>query len=803
VAFNIELTSATTVDTVVDYAAIPGVGIPNGKVYLDASDFGGTLPFGSATIPAGFTSTAISIDVPNSAIGSATDEWLMLSIDPPAGNAIFDPTAQIDILNGTTVAGTLASPAIELLPSTATEPTEFQPELTQVASAYIISLGNVVMGASASPLEFAVANNASMPGDDLQGTITSSTGDGFYEYGTALPATIAAGDAWQGLEFVPATDRLGSNNQTITLESTDSNATGYLGTLSALTLTLNDNVIAPALGILNTGSVIFPNVRMGTTETHTLSVSNTAAAGAAGLDTSLLVAGNVDATGSVALLAPGATDTTSLAVGIDTTTIGTHDGTVTVDFFSDLGDGSQVATTTTGTVTVSGTVYREASASIATINTIVHVHEPGTITVGVTNAAAADGFSENLIASLSGASGPLAVASGGPTGDIAPGDTSGVSVSFSTAQAGTAAGSIIVGLVSDGGTGAGSVDGLGTIALSSETIGVNATIDNYATAQIVALGDAPLNGSGQNYTLDFGRVNVNSAPVTDELGVENAASSVADLLEGSFVAGSDSEIALNGFSNFSNLSAGSIASGMSVTLDTGTVGTFSQTITLDPTGYNSGGFIETLDPETLTLTGTVVACFAAGTLIETTDGPVPVEDLSEGQELRTVLGGPGRIVWVGKRTVVCARQPNAETVWPIRITRGAFGKGRPSRDLYLSPDHAVYVDGILIPAKLLIDGRTIRQVRLKSVTYYHVELQDHDVIFANELPAESYLDTGDRMKFANGGPVATLHPDFSARTWEMAGCAPMVLTGPRLAAVRERLNARNCRSGRVPRRAIG
>jgi hypothetical protein len=233
-----------------------------------------------------------------------------------------------------------------------------------------------------------------------------------------------------------------------------------------------------------------------------------------------------------------------------------------------------------------------------------------------------------------------------------------------------------------------------------------------------------------------------------------------------------------------------IQNGMSVTLNTGTVGEFTQTITLDPTGYNSSGFSGTLAAETLTVTGTVVACFAAGTLIETTDGPVPVEELSDGKQLRTLLGGSGRVVWTGTRTVNCARHPNPDAVWPIRIAQSAFGEAMPSRDLYLSPDHAVYVDGVLIPAKLLINGTTIRQVQRKSVAYYHFELPTHDVVFANNLPAESYLDTGDRMKFANGGRIVTLHPDFSARTWEMAGCATLVLTGPRLEAVRERLNSR-------------
>lgn len=78
---------------------------------------------------------------------------------------------------------------------------------------------------------------------------------------------------------------------------------------------------------------------------------------------------------------------------------------------------------------------------------------------------------------------------------------------------------------------------------------------------------------------------------------------------------------------------------------------------------------------------------------------------------------------------------------------------------------------------------------MASVTYFHVELARHAVLLAEGLPAESYLDTGDRSDFGNGGGAMTLHPDFASLQREAGACAPLVITGPVLEAVRDRLAA--------------
>jgi len=110
--------------------------------------------------------------------------------------------------------------------------------------------------------------------------------------------------------------------------------------------------------------------------------------------------------------------------------------------------------------------------------------------------------------------------------------------------------------------------------------------------------------------------------------------------------------------------------------------------------------------------------------------------------------------------------------------------GRPHTDLFLSPDHAVYVNEVLIPIRHLTNGSTIAQVSVSQATYHHIELPQHDVLLAQGLPAESFLHIKDGSNYANRPGPIRLYPDFSARMWEAFGCARLIVTGPELAAAR-------------------
>lgn len=184
-----------------------------------------------------------------------------------------------------------------------------------------------------------------------------------------------------------------------------------------------------------------------------------------------------------------------------------------------------------------------------------------------------------------------------------------------------------------------------------------------------------------------------------------------------------------------------------------------------------------------------VACFAAGTRIATPDGPRAVEALRLGDPVSLAAGGAEPIVWIGHRHIACDRHPRPQRVWPVEVAAHAFAPGQPARPLRLSPDHAVFAAGVLIPVHCLVNGTTIRQVPVPAIDYWHIELPRHAVLLAEGLAVESFLDTGGKADFA-GGPVTALHPDFLGLTWEAEGCAPLVLRGPELEAVRRHLAAR-------------
>jgi Hint domain/GLTT repeat (6 copies) len=175
-------------------------------------------------------------------------------------------------------------------------------------------------------------------------------------------------------------------------------------------------------------------------------------------------------------------------------------------------------------------------------------------------------------------------------------------------------------------------------------------------------------------------------------------------------------------------------------------------------------------------------CFLRGTHILTAAGERTIESLVQGDIVLT-LSSSGLteqpVKWLGRCLIDLTTHPRPETEAPVRIQRGAFADNTPHADLLLSPDHAVFVDGMLMCARQLINGTTIRQEKgWTSVEYFHVELDAHAILLVEGLPAESYLDTGNRGFFANSGERLLLHAGLKGEagypTREAASCVPFV-----------------------------
>ncbi|MFM9859420.1 Hint domain-containing protein [Pseudoxanthobacter sp. M-2] len=187
-------------------------------------------------------------------------------------------------------------------------------------------------------------------------------------------------------------------------------------------------------------------------------------------------------------------------------------------------------------------------------------------------------------------------------------------------------------------------------------------------------------------------------------------------------------------------------------------------------------------------------CFLEGTRIATPDGLRAVETLSIGDLVTTADGTTRPVRWIGRQTIV-ALFADPLHAYPIRIAPGALGDGLPVRDLFVSPDHALLVDGLLVQASALVNGTTITRAPAPAprFTYFHVELVDHALILAEGVPAETFVDHVTRRRFDNFAEFEALYGAEQANIAELA--MPRIKSARQLPrATRERLDAHGAAS---------
>jgi hypothetical protein len=194
-----------------------------------------------------------------------------------------------------------------------------------------------------------------------------------------------------------------------------------------------------------------------------------------------------------------------------------------------------------------------------------------------------------------------------------------------------------------------------------------------------------------------------------------------------------------------------------------------------------------------------VICFTPDTRLATPDGPRMIRDLRPGDRIDTRDNGPQEVLWCGHRRMTGARLYTMPHLRPIRFKAGALGIGRPDEDLLVSPQHRMLLKGpaaqalfntpeVLVAAEDLVNDLTIVvDHALREVTYVHILLERHNVIWANGLESESFhpsntaLDTVDPAQL---GALLEILPDAAANPHSYGDYARRNLSGSEAAILR-------------------
>jgi Hint domain len=171
-------------------------------------------------------------------------------------------------------------------------------------------------------------------------------------------------------------------------------------------------------------------------------------------------------------------------------------------------------------------------------------------------------------------------------------------------------------------------------------------------------------------------------------------------------------------------------------------------------------------------------CFLKGTKIRTAEGERKIEDLVIGDLLPTMFGGLRAVQWIGSYSL---KKNDPSKAWvkealPVRIARSALAPNIPHADLYVTAQHSLLVDGVLVPAEMLINGTTITRYAPEGdeLEFFHIKLESHDVVYAEGAPAETLVHVDE--SFVN---FAEYLRRYGEPATQDERCAPLVHIGGR------------------------
>ena len=194
-----------------------------------------------------------------------------------------------------------------------------------------------------------------------------------------------------------------------------------------------------------------------------------------------------------------------------------------------------------------------------------------------------------------------------------------------------------------------------------------------------------------------------------------------------------------------------------------------------------------------------IPCLAAGSRVATDKGEIPVEDLRPGMLVQTFDNGMQPIRWIGSTRLTRRELLSEPKLAPIRIEAGALGENLPLRTLTVSPQHRVLLDGWEVELNFGVDEALAPAIGLAGlpgierviphdgVEYFHLLFDQHEIIFANGLPTESFF-VGDTIRAGMDSEqlaeIMRLFPQLARQYGPMAGTARMVLKPQEMGAIR-------------------